>query len=336
MKAMLLDKIAPIDTAPLRWAAEVPAPTPGPGEVRVKVRCCAVCRTDLHVVEGDLPPVKSPVIPGHQIVGVVDELGAGCRRLSLGARVGVAWLRHTCGVCRFCASGRENLCERSQYTGYHADGGYAEYAVAPEDFAYELGDETLTDAEIAPLLCAGIIGHRALKRCGLRPGGRLGLFGFGSSAHLVLQIARHRGHEVYVVSRGERHRRLAMQAGAAWCGADAGEMPERLDAAIVFAPSGAVVPTALSALDSGGTAVLAGIHMTAIPSLDYQTHLFRERDVHPVTANTRQDGCEFLAEAAAAGIRPRTVSYPLSEANHALQDLKAGRVEGTAVLVVGA
>jgi alcohol dehydrogenase, propanol-preferring len=333
MKAMLLDKIAPIGAAPLRWG-DVPAPAPGQREVRLKVRCCAVCRTDLHVVEGDLPPVKRPVIPGHQIVGVVDALGAGCRRLSVGKRVGVAWLRHTCGECRFCTSGRENLCERSQYTGYHADGGYAEYAVVPEDFAYELCDEPLADVEAAPLLCAGIIGHRALKRCDLRSRGRLGLFGFGSSAALVLQLARYRGHEVYVVSRGERHRGLAMEAGAKWCGADAGQMPERLDAAIVFAPSGAVVPLALTALDSGGTAVLAGIHMTEIPPLDYQAHLFRERDIHPVMANTRQDGREFLAEAAAAGIRPRVATYPLSEANRALQDLKAGRVEGTAVLVV--
>jgi propanol-preferring alcohol dehydrogenase len=333
MKAMLLNQTAPIEDAPLAWT-DIPAPQPAAGEVRVKVRCCAVCRTDLHVVEGDLPERKRPIIPGHQIVGVVDMLGADCRRLGVGMQVGAAWLRHTCGVCRFCTTGRENLCERSQYTGYHADGGFAEYAVVPEDFAYEL-PEQYSDVEAAPLLCAGIIGYRAFKRCGLRPGARLGLFGFGSSAHLVLPLARRRGHEVCVVTRGERHQALARDLGAAWCGADAADIPAPLDAAIVFAPSGAVVPAALAALDRGGIAVLAGIHMTSIPPLDYQAHLFGERDLHPVTANTRQDGRELLVEAAAAGIRPRTVPYPLSDANHAMQDLKAGRIEGTAVLLVG-
>jgi propanol-preferring alcohol dehydrogenase len=333
MTAMQLRQAAPIESAPLVHS-EVPDPAPGPGEVRVRVRCCAVCRTDLHVVEGDLPPATRPIIPGHQIVGVVDQLGEGCRRLKVGMRVGVAWLRHACGVCRFCRSGRENLCERSRYTGYHADGGFAQYAVVPEAFAYELPDAYGGDVSVAPLLCAGIIGYRAMKRCLLATGGRLGIFGFGSSAHIVLQLALRRGHEVYVVSRGEAHRRLAGEMGAAWCGAEASEMPERVDAAIVFAPSGAVVPAALAALDSGGVVALAGIHMTPIPALDYPQHLYRERDVHPVTANTREDGWELLAEAAAAGVRPRTTIYPLREANRALADLKAGRVEGTAVLLL--
>jgi propanol-preferring alcohol dehydrogenase len=333
MKAMLLSQPGPIDQAPL-VLSDVPDPSPGPGEARVKVRCCAVCRTDLHVVEGDLVPEKLPIIPGHQIVGVVDALDVGCRRLKVGMRVGVAWLRHTCGVCRFCTTGRENLCESSRYTGYHADGGFAEYALVPEDFAYELPDE-FDDVQVAPLLCAGIIGYRALQRCNLRPRETLGIFGFGSSAHIVLQLARQRGHEVYVVTRGASHQQLAREMGAAWCGPDAAQLPKRVSAAIVFAPSGAVVPTALAALDRGGVVALAGIHMTPIPELDYQAHLYGERDIHPVTANTREDGRKLLAEAAAAGVRPRTVRYALGDANRALSDMKAGRVDGTAVLLIG-
>lgn len=332
MKAMLLHETAPIEDAPLTWA-DVPRPSPAPGEVRLRIRCCAVCRTDLHVIEGDLPAQKRPIVPGHQIVGVIDALGENCRRLKLGTRVGVAWLRHTCGACRFCTTGRENLCESSRYTGYHADGGFAEYAIVPEDFAYELPND-FDDLAVAPLLCAGIIGYRALKRCNLPPRGKLGLFGFGSSAHIVLQLGRYRGHEIYVVTRAESHQRLASEMGAAWCGANPGQLPVRLDSAIVFAPSGAVVPPALAALDAGGTLALAGIHMTPIPSLDYQVHLYGERDVHPVTANTREDGCELLTEAAAAGVRPRVITYPLSEANRTLAELKAGRIDGTGVLTV--
>lgn len=334
MKATLLHDSATIEKSPL-VLADVPDPSPGPGEVRLKVRCCAICRTDLHVIEGDLPAMKRPVIPGHQIVGVVDVLGPDCKRLKLGMRVGVAWLRHTCGVCRFCTTGRENLCEFSRYTGYHADGGFAEYAVVPEDFAYEIPGG-YDDVHVSPLLCAGIIGYRAMKRCNLfHSGGKLGIFGFGSSAHIVLQLARHRGHEVYVVTRGKNHQRLAREMGAAWCGAEAGDMPGRVDAAIIFAPSGAVVPTALMSLDAGGALALAGIHMTPIPELDYDTHLFRERDIHSVTANTRDDGRELLAEAAASGVRAHTVVYPLEEANRALRDLKEGRIDGTGVLTVG-
>jgi alcohol dehydrogenase, propanol-preferring len=333
MQAMVLNHPAAIETSPLSLR-DAPEPVPQGGEVRIKVRCCAICRTDLHIVEADLPPAKLPVIPGHQIVGLVDALGPGCERLKLGMRVGVAWLRHTCGACRFCTSGRENLCENSRYTGYHADGGYAEYAVVPEAFAYELPG-SFNDVDVAPLLCGGIIGFRAMKRCNLRPGGRLGIFGFGSSAHIVLQLAAHRGHGVFVVTRGESHQRLANEMGAAWIGADATQLPARLDAAILFAPSGAIVPTALAALDAGGTLALAGIHMTPIPSLDYTKHLFRERDVHPVTANTRQDGRELLNEAAAAGVRPRTAVYSLRDANRALQDMKAGHIDGTGVLAIG-
>lgn len=330
MKAMLLSQTAAIENAPLSWT-DVPDPLPGPGEVRLKVRCCAICRTDLHVIEGDLPPQKRPVIPGHQIVGVVDAIGPGCQQFEAGTRVGAAWLRHTCGICRFCTSGRENLCESSLYTGYHADGGFAEHAVVPEDFAYELPD-SYSDVEAAPLLCAGIIGYRAFKRCSLRPGGTLGIFGFGSSAHLILPIARGRGHDVFVVTRNPKHQALARELGATWCGPDAAGIPSKLDAAIVFAPAGEVVLPALGALDRGGTIALAGIHMTPIPSLNYDKYLYGERDIHPVTANTRQDGRELLAEATAAGLRPRTKSYPLREANQALRDLKEGRIDGTGVL----
>jgi propanol-preferring alcohol dehydrogenase len=332
MKAMLLNSRALVERAPLR-CAEMPDPVPGPGEARVRVRSCAVCRTDLHVIEGDLRPPDLPIIPGHQVVGVVDALGPGCRRLMVGMRVGIAWLRHTCSACRFCTSGRENLCESSRYTGFHAHGGFAEYALVPEEFAYEL-PESFDDVTVAPLLCAGIIGYRALLRCNLRPGEPLGLFGFGSSAHVVLQLARRRGHEIFVITRGAGHQELARELGAAWCGADATQLPRRLGAAIVFAPSGAVVPAALASLDRGGTAALAGIHMSPIPQLDYDAYLYGERDVHPVTANTREDGRALLAEAAAAHVRPHTTTYPLRDANRALADMKAGRVDGTAVLVV--
>ena len=332
MKAMLLNRQAPVAQAPLELA-EVPDPVPGSDEARVKVSCCAVCRTDLHVIEGDLHLPTLPIIPGHQVVGIVDALGPECRRLKAGMRVGIAWLRHTCGVCRFCTSGRENLCELSRYTGFHANGGFAEYALVPADFAYELPNDS-DDVTVAPLLCAGMIGYRALQRCNLRPGAPLGLFGFGSSAHVVLQLAIHRGYEVYVVTRGATHQELARELGAAWCGADASGLPRRLGAAIVFAPSGAVVPAALASLDRGGTVALAGIHMTPIPQLDYDAYLYGERDVHPVTANTRDEGRALLAEAAAAGVRPHTTVYPLRDANRALADVKAGTVNGTAVLVV--
>ncbi|MEN6451239.1 MAG: zinc-dependent alcohol dehydrogenase family protein [Thermoguttaceae bacterium] len=375
MKAMLLREIAPIESAPLELA-ETPTPEPGPGEVRVRVRCCAVCRTDLHVIEGDLPREKMPIIPGHQIVGVVDKLGpvvAGSSRLQLGQRVGIAWLRHACGHCGFCTAGQENLCESARFTGYHADGGYAEYAVAPADFCYELpemaaeglhspageggqapesgrtpADSALTltlsqrergrtgfsDVDAAPLLCSGIIGYRALRRCNPRPGCRLGLYGFGSSAHVVMQIALHRGYEVYVVTRGENHRQLAREMGAVWVGERAEDLPVKVHSAIMFAPAGELVPPALEKLEKGGALSLAGIYMTPIPEMDYFRHVFYERDLHSVTCNTRQDGRELLAEAAAIPIRPHTTVYPLAEANRALLDLKQDRISGTGVLLV--
>ena len=333
MKAMVLERYGPVEDSPL-VLKDLPDPEPGAGEVRVKVSVCAICRTDLHVIEQELPPARLPVVPGHQVVGVVEALGPGCRRLKVGQRVGIAWLRHTCGRCRFCRAGRENLCEGSRFTGYHADGGYAEKALVPEQFAYEI-PAPFSDLDAAPLLCAGIIGYRALRRSGLSRGGRLGIYGFGSSAHVVIQIALHRGCEVFVVTRGESHRRLAREMGAAWVGQRAEDMPVKVDSAIVFAPAGELVPTALSRLEKGGTLALAGIYMTPIPPMDYEAHLFYERNIHSVTANTRQDGRELLAEAAEIPIRPHTTTYPLSHANRALQDLKADRINGTGVLVVG-
>ncbi|MGB2819528.1 MAG: zinc-dependent alcohol dehydrogenase family protein [Phycisphaerae bacterium] len=332
MKAMVLEGIAPIESSPLRLR-DVPEPRPGPGEALVKVRACAICRTDLHVIEGELPRRKMPIIPGHQVVGVVDELGEGCRRLEVGQRVGVAWLRHTCGRCCFCKAGRENLCESQRFTGYHADGGYAERAIVAEDFAYEM-PEAFSDVEAAPLLCAGIVGYRALKRADLPDGGKLAIYGFGSSAHVIAQIAMHRGCEVYVVTRGASHRELARQMGAVWVGERAQDMPAEADSAIIFAPAGELVPPALEKLRKGGTLSLAGIYMTPIPQMDYEKHVFYERNIRSVTANTREDGRELLAAAAEIPIRPHTTTYPLAQANLALQDLKADRLNGTGVLVV--
>jgi propanol-preferring alcohol dehydrogenase len=332
MKAMVLHAHGPIESAPLRLE-EWPAPEPGEGEVRLRVHCCAICRTDLHVIEGDLPPLRLPLVPGHQAVGVVDKLGPGCSVLREGDRVGVAWLRHTCGRCAQCRAGRENLCEASRFTGYQEHGGYAERAIVPEAFAYRI-PAAFDDVAATPLLCAGIIGYRALKRSQLPAGGSLGIYGFGSSAHVVLQIARHRGCRVYVVSRGGRHLEHARQMGADWVGSAGEPLPEPVDSAIVFAPAGEVVPQALAALKKGGTLALAGIYMTQIPPLDYQAHLFYERNVHSVTANTREDGRELLAEAARIPIRPHTTTYPLAEANRALRELKADRIQGTGVLVM--
>ena len=332
MKAMVLEEIAGIDSSPLALR-EMAVPEPGPGEVRLEVRCCAICRTDLHVIEGELPREKLPIIPGHQIVGVVDKVGEGCSDIREGERVGVAWLRHTCGQCLFCIRGQENLCESSRYTGYHADGGYAEYAIAPEAFVYTIPD-AFGDTDAAPLLCGGIIGYRALKRANVPEGGRLALYGFGSSAHVVMQIAKHRGYSVYVVSRGEEHLELARAMGADWAGNDAADMPEKADSAIIFAPAGRLVPVALEMLEKGGTLALAGIYMTDVPALSYEKHVFYERDIHSVTANTREDGRQLLEEAAEIPIRPRITVYSIEDANRALQDLKNGTLSGTGILRV--
>ena len=334
MKAMVLEDTASIDSEPLRLL-DLPAPEPAENEVRLRVRCCAICRTDLHVIEGDLERGKRPIVPGHQVVGTVDALGADAHRWKVGQRLGIAWLRHTCQVCEFCRAGKENLCEASRYTGYHDDGGYAEYAIVPEAYAHEI-PAAYDDVTAAPLLCAGIIGYRALKRCQVRSGGRLALYGFGSSAHIVMQIAKHRGCEVYIVTRGESHRELARRMGATWVGSVNDSLPASVDSAIVFAPAGTLVPPALEALRKGGTLALAGIYMTQIPPLDYRRHLFFERNLHSVTANTREDGRDLLAEAAEAGVQPQTSVYPLEAANQALQDLSNDRIDGTGELVVDA
>ena len=332
MRAMLLDRPGPVESSPLRLR-EAPPPAPGPAEVLVKTRVCGICRTDLHVIEGELPDARLPLIPGHQTVGIVEGVGPGVGSLRVGDRVGIAWLRQTCGVCRFCRSGRENLCRDAQFSGYHANGGYAEYAVVPESFAYPI-PSTFSDEEAAPLLCAGIIGYRALRVSGIRPGHRLGLYGFGASAHIAIQIARAWGCEVFVCSLREEHRLLARELGAVWVGTAAEAPPELLDAAILFAPAGDLVPPALHALQRGGTLAVAGIHLSAIPPLDYTRDLFGERVLRSVTANTRQDGRDLLREAAAIPIRPHTQTYPLADANRALQDLKRGAIRGAGVLRV--
>jgi propanol-preferring alcohol dehydrogenase len=332
MKAMVLEHVAGIETSPLAMR-ELADPSPGAGQVRVKVRCCAMCRTDLHIIEGELPAHKMPVVPGHQIVGQVDRLGPGSRRLKVGQRVGVAWLRQTDGDCPHCLAGRENLCENQKFTGYDADGGYAQYAVVDEEFAYEI-PEGFDDVQAAPLLCAGIVGYRALKRANLPDGGSLAIYGFGSSAHIIAQIAMARGCEIYVVTRGENHRRLALEMGARWAGATADDLPATTDSAIIFAPAGELVPAALEHLGKGGTLSLADIYMTPVPAMDYQKHLFFERDIRSVTANTRADGRELLAEAAKINLRPKTTTYPLADVNRALQDLKSDKLTGTGVIVI--
>jgi propanol-preferring alcohol dehydrogenase len=332
MHAMLLLSQAPIASAPLVGRA-LALPEPGPLEVRVRVRACATCRTDLHVIEGDLPPRRLPLVPGHQVVGAVDAVGAGATRFRPGERVGLAWLRSTCGACRYCAAERENLCESSTYTGWTHDGGYAEYCCVPEAFAYPIPD-AFDDAEATPLLCAGIIGYRALRRSQVPRGGRLALYGFGSSAHITLQVARRWQCTVFVVTRDEAHRQLARDLGAEWAGGAGARLPVKVDSAIVFAPAGELVPVALRDLDKGGTVALAGIHMSDIPAMAYGPHLFWEKTLQSVTANTREDGKELLREAVEIPIRPRVHRYVLADANRALQDLAADRVRGTAVLMV--
>jgi len=333
MQAWVVDQPGPVDgrRAPL-VRDERPVPEPGPGEVRVRVRACGVCRTDLHLAEGDLLPRRPRVTPGHEVVGVVDRLGPGSTRWSEGDRIGVPWLAHTCGTCRFCVSGRENLCLRPRFTGWDLDGGYAPYTVVDEAYAYALPD-VFDDVEAAPLLCAGIIGYRALLRANLPEGGRLGIYGFGGSAHLTAQVALAQGARVHVMTRSTEAQQLALQLGVASAGGADATPPEPLDSAILFAPVGTLVPPALAALDRGGTLAVAGIYLSDIPSLNYQEHLFEERSLQSVTANTRRDGEEFLAEAARIGIRVSAVPYPVDQADVALQDLRHDRINGAGVLV---
>lgn len=329
MKACVLRATSPVEKNPLEWA-DAPMPEPGAGAIRVRVKTCGVCRTDLHAIEGELAPRKSPVIPGHQIVGIVEKLGAGAKRFAPGARVGIAWLHSTDGTCAYCRMGAENLCDRPEFTGYTVDGGYAEYALAREDFAYAI-PEGFPDEQAAPLLCAGIIGFRCLRVSGVKRGGKLGFYGFGSAAHVAIQVARHWGIEVYAATRGKKHQELARKLGAAWTGEAMDEPPEKLDAAIIFAPAGEIVPAALAALRKGGVLVLGGIHMSPIPPLDYDL-LYHERVMRSVANNTRQDGEDFLRVAAEIPIRTQVMTYPLREANRALNDLKSDRVNGSAVL----
>ena len=337
MRALRLHRPGPVAERPLRLD-EVPIPEPGPGQILVGVSACGICRTDLHVVEGELPVRKSPVTPGHQVVGTVRECGPGAA-LPHGARVGIAWLHRTCGVCRFCRSGRENLCDTPEFTGWTADGGFAEFAAAPADFVYEL-PEGFGDLQAAPLLCAGIIGYRALRLTGLSDpplswkGARLGIYGFGAAGHVAIQIARGRGAEVYVMTRDrERHQALAAELGAAWVGGAAEVPPVKLDAAIIFAPAGELIPAALAALDKGGTLALGGIHMSDAPPIPYEL-LYRERVVRSVANNTRSDGREFLAEAARLGVKTHIQTFPLEEANEALIALKHDAIKGAGVLTV--
>lgn len=332
MRAWEVVEPGPIDARPLQLV-DRPPPEPGVGEVRVDVRVCGVCRTDLHVAEGDLAVHRPRVVPGHQIVGTVGARGPGAERFSMGERIGVAWLASTCGVCRFCLRGAENLCVRATFTGWDRDGGYAESAVVNEGFAYRL-PESLSDDQAAPLLCAGIIGYRALKRAALPPGGRLGLYGFGASAHITAQIARAQGAELYVATRSAHAQQLARDLGAVWTGGAADPPPVPLDAAILFAPVGDLVLPAMSALDRGGVLAVAGIHLTDIPPLVYDRHLFEERELRSVTANTRRDGEELLALAPRLGVEATVQPYSLERADEALADLAHDRVTGAAVLRV--
>jgi alcohol dehydrogenase, propanol-preferring len=330
VQAWVVHAPGPVDSGPLR-RVEQPDPSPGPGQVRVRISCCGVCRTDLHLAEGDLPPRRADVTPGHEVVGTVDALGAGVQRLALGERVGVPWLARTDGSCRFCRRGDENLCTDPLFTGWDIDGGYADACLVDEAYAYRL-PPGMDDERAAPLLCAGIIGYRALKSAAVPPGGRLGIYGFGGSAHLTAQVALAQGMRVHVFTRGEQNRTLARELGADTIGEAADPAPEPLDGAILFAPAGELVPVALRALDRGGTLAVAGIWLSDVPPLRYADVLFEERRLRSVTANTRQDGEEFLRLAERLDVRATTVAYSMADAPRALSDLAHGRFGGAAVL----
>ncbi len=326
MKAMVLKDFAPVESNPL-CLESLPIPSPGEGEVLIRVKACGVCHTDLHTVEGDLPLARRPIIPGHQIVGEVIMVGPGCSLY----KVGVAWLYSTCGRCSFCLSGKENLCPEARFTGYHINGGYAEYMLALEQYVYPLRSEAEA-LSLAPLLCGGIIGYRALRLSRIKPGERLALFGFGASAHLALQVALFWGCEVYVFSRGDAHRRLAEEMGASWTGKAGERPPHPVQAAIIFAPAGELVPAALEVTARGGTVCLAGITMTDVPSMDYEKYLYHERILRSVANATRQDGQEFFELAEKIPLKTKIEVFSLDEANQALTRLKKGLVNGAAVL----
>ncbi len=329
---MVLEQPKPPEENPLS-PRELPTPKPGRGEVRVRVNACGLCRTDLHITEGELPLRKRPLVPGHQIVGVVDEVGPGVRQFREGDRVGIPWLYSTCGECAYCRKGLENLCERARFTGYDVNGGYAEATIVSESFTYAL-PKSFPDLQAAPLLCAGIVGYRSFRLSNARPGDRVGLYGFGASAHIILQVARHLGCEVYVFTRTEKHQQLARELGATWVGRAEDRPPEKLDAAVIFAPVGSLVLDALRVLRKGGTVALADITMTPIPQIDYDSLLYHERIVRSVANSTRQDARDFLALAAEIPIRTEVEPFRLEQANQALQALKHSQIRGAGVLLV--
>jgi alcohol dehydrogenase, propanol-preferring len=329
MKACLLRTPGRIEQDPLEYI-EVEQPRPAVGQLLVRVHVCGVCRTDLHVVEGELPPRKSPVIPGHQVVGTVEQAGPGATRFAKGSRVGIAWLHHVDGTCNYCQRGEENLCDAPLFTGYSVDGGYAEWIVAPESFVYPIPQQ-LADEHAAPLLCAGIIGYRCLKMAEVKRGAKLGFYGFGAAAHVAIQVATYWGVELYAATRDVRHQKLAVELGAKWAGGTLEDPHAELDASIVFAPAGEIVPAALKALRKGGRLILGGIHMSDIPSFPYDL-LYQERMIRSVANNTRQDGEEFLRLAAEIPVRTHIQTYPLRDANRALNALKNDAIPGAAVL----
>jgi propanol-preferring alcohol dehydrogenase len=333
MKAMVLGGYGAPTDRPLEWR-DIPVPAVGPEDILIRVRCCGVCHTDLHVVEHELTEARLPLVPGHEVIGTVERTGERAGRFKAGQRVGAAWLRSACGVCRFCRSGRENLCESARFNGYHADGGYAEFMAVPERFAYAVPDR-FEDTAAAPLMCAGIVGYRALVLSEAGAGGVLGLYGFGGSAHIAIQIARHRAIRVFVFTRSAEHQRHARELGADWVGTAADEPPAKLTSAIIFAPVGRLYVDALRVMDRGGTVVSAGIHMSPIPEMDYDRYLYHERKMLSVANATRRDGEELLAAAAEIPVRTTIRTYPLEAANAALDDLKAGRIDGAAVLTIG-
>ena len=332
MKAMVLTGFRPLPEKPLELR-DMPIPVVGPEDILIKVRCCGVCHTDLHIVEKELHDARLPLIPGHEVIGIVAGVGESAVRFRLDQRVGAAWLRSTCGKCRFCLSGRENLCESARFNGYHADGGYAEYMVVREKFAYAVPDR-FGDAEAAPLMCAGIVGYRALALSEVRPGGVLGLYGFGGSAHIAIQVAKHKEARVFVITRSAKHQKFARELGAEWVGTAQDEPPAKLTNAILFAPVGSLYLDALRVMDRGGTVVSAGIHMSPIPEVDYDKYLYHERKMLSVANATRRDGEELLAVAAEIPVKTTVQTFPLDAANEALRDLKAGRIDGAAVLQI--
>jgi len=333
MKACVLPARAPVESKPLVYS-DVPLPEIKPDEVLVRVRYCGVCRTDLHVVEGELPVLKSPVIPGHQVIGIIEKNGSQARRFRAGTRVGIPWLHSTDGTCEYCRSGLENLCDAATFTGHTVDGGYAEYVAAPEAFVYRIPDG-FGDLHAAPLLCAGIIGFRCLRVSGIAPEGTLGLYGFGAAAHVAIQVAKYWNVKVFAMTRDPTHQALALELGAAWAGDGESTPPEKMNAAIIFAPAGELVPVALRNLKKGGTVVLGGIHMSPIPAMSYDDLLYYERVIRSVANNTRKDGEDFLALAARIPIVTQVQRFPLERANEALNALKNDAIRGAAVLEVG-